>query len=62
MTEPRLCEAVVIRETRTDPAEYCEEEAQEGSDFCVRHDPEEAPERDPEPFDRDWPDEHSDRL
>jgi hypothetical protein len=33
-TTTRYCEAVVIRETRQDPAEYCENEALEDSDYC----------------------------
>jgi hypothetical protein len=47
----RYCNAVVIRETRVDPAELCEEEAEEGSDYCARHDPENEPEPDRDPLD-----------
>jgi hypothetical protein len=56
-TKTRYCEAIVIRETRQDPAEYCEEEAVDGSEFCENH----GERDDYEPDDRDyaWPDEHS---
>ncbi len=36
-TEPRWCEAQIFAATRIDPAEYCDEEAREGSDYCDLH-------------------------
>jgi hypothetical protein len=57
-TEIRYCAAVVIRETRVDPAEYCEEEAEEGSDYCAKHDPDNEREYEPDDRDYDFPDEH----
>lgn len=62
MTEPRYCAAVVIRETRQDPAEYCEEEAEEGSEYCAKHDPEGPDDYDPDDREYDYPGEHSDTL
>jgi hypothetical protein len=60
--EIRYCSAVVIRETRQDPAEYCEEEAEEGSDYCAKHDPDDRPEYEPDDRDYDWPDGHNHNL
>ena len=37
----RWCEAEIFPATRIDPAEYCENEAEEGRDYCAEHfDPE----------------------
>ena len=36
-TEVRFCEAEIFRATWTDPAEYCENEAEEGRDYCSQH-------------------------
>lgn len=37
----RYCEAEIFAATRIDPAEYCENEAEEGRDYCEFHaDPE----------------------
>lgn len=59
--EVRYCSAVVIRETRVDPAEYCEEEAEPDSEFCARHG-EQDDEYEPDDRDYDWPDEHDHNL
>jgi hypothetical protein len=59
--EPRYCEAVLIRETRIDPAEYCEEEAEEDSEFCAKH-ADHSDEYEPDDREYDYPDEHDDRL
>jgi hypothetical protein len=56
-----LCAAIVIRETRQDPAEYCENEAEEGLEYCANH-AEQDDEYEPDDSDYDWPDENSDRL
>ena len=42
------CAAKIFEATRVDPAEYCEELAEEGSDYCEGHDPENEPEYEPE--------------
>lgn len=33
----RYCEAVLFPATRVDPAEYCENEAEDGRDYCAEH-------------------------
>lgn len=33
----RFCEALVFAGNRVDPPEYCDEEAEDGSDYCVKH-------------------------
>lgn len=50
MTENiRYCEAEVFPATRIDPAEYCENEAEEGRDYCEFH-------ADPEDYEADLAD------
>ena len=64
-----LCHAVIAHATLIDPIDYCDEEAEEGSDYCALH-----AAADEEPYERDdykerledsmgyWDDEHSDSL
>ena len=65
---PEPCQALLRYATQTDPPEYCDEDAEPGSDYCANHGG-----YDEEPGDRDdykarledrlaWEDEHSDRL
>jgi len=35
--EPEPCAGVVARATLDDPAEFCEEDAEPGSEYCRRH-------------------------
>ena len=50
MTENiRYCEAEIFAATRIDPAEYCENEAEEGRDYCEFH-------ADPEDYEADLAD------
>jgi len=35
--EPEPCAGVVARSTLDDPAEFCEEDAEPGSEYCRRH-------------------------
>ncbi len=37
MNANRFCEALVFAGNRVDPPEYCDEEAEDGSDYCVKH-------------------------
>ena len=57
-TTTRYCEAVVIRETRQDPAEYCENEALEDSDYCEGH-TDHSDEYEPDDYAYEYPDENS---
>lgn len=35
---PAYCPAQTFRGTRFEPPEFCEEEVENGGDFCARHD------------------------
>jgi len=35
--DPQPCAGVVARATLDDPAEFCEEDAEPGSEYCRRH-------------------------
>jgi hypothetical protein len=36
-TDLRICEAILYRQTRINPAEYCDNAAEDGSDYCTDH-------------------------
>ena len=38
MTDPIYCPAQTYRQTRDNPAEYCENEVADYGDFCDKHD------------------------
>lgn len=38
MTDPIYCAAQTYRQTRDNPAEYCENEVDQEGDLCARHD------------------------
>lgn len=37
MTETKFCEALLFAGNRIDPPEYCDEEAEPDSEFCLAH-------------------------
>jgi hypothetical protein len=53
VTDHTWCEAEIFAATRIDPAEYCEEEAEPGSEFCTGHRAAAEARDDYEPPDRD---------